>query len=231
MKYSNNINSKYFIINLKVLELDYKFTYNEFNDILIDWIEESLITKYNKKLNWNISIIYPSEFYLFSTNYKNTLNKNSLLETKIIKLIIYLDNKIYPSFNINKLLYTNEYSINYSDFLLKNTNVYGEFDINKSTNITDIIISNKKITEVFDLNTQLITCNIPKFIDSISFSGVDKHTILHELDILKLGNKFTNTNYLNEFIYLKNIQVLGNNNLIYCNDSFTNFYDNLIYNN
>lgn len=229
-KLINNINSRYFIINIKVLELDYKFTFKKINDLLIDWIEESLIKKYNKKLNWNIGIIYPTEFYLTTNNLQNNYNKIHLLENKVIKILIYIDNKIYPSFDKNSLLYTNKYDINDIELEINNMNEFGIEIPNRTINLNDIIINIVYLKECFNIQSDLFINNNSNFIDSISISGVNKNILLHELDLLKLGNKFINSNYINDFIYLKNIQTLGFNKLINSYESFNNFYDNLIYN-
>lgn len=229
MKFNNNNNSKFIILNIKVTQIDYKFNYIDLNNLIIDWVDESLIKKYNKYLNWNIGILYPIDFYLTTKDLKDNYNKKFLLDTQVIKILIYLDNKLYPSFNSNKLLYTNEYDINDNNFLLENTNIYGESIQNSSINISDLIININKLENSFNLNSGILTSNYPKFIESISLSGVDKFTMLNELDIIKLGNKFTKTNYINDFIYLKNIQTLGKYNLINCNDAYNNFTDNLMY--
>lgn len=229
-KFDNNINSKFIIINIKVLEIDYKYTFIKLNNIIIDWIEESLIKKYNKKLNWNIGIIYPTEFYLTNPSLQNNYNQLYLLENKIIKIIVYIDNKLYPSFNINNLLYTNEYDINDNDLILNNINNYGLDNFNSNTHLNEIILDINHLNKCLNINSNIFSIKEPNFIDSISISGVDKQVILHELDILKLGNKFTNSNFITDFIYLKNIHQLGLNKLIKCNDPFINFYDNLLYN-
>lgn len=227
---TNNINSKYIIINIKVLEIEYKYTFQTFNNLIIDWIEESLIKKYNKKLNWNIGIIYPVEFYLTSHNLQNNYNKLHLLENKIIKILIYIDNKIYPSFDINKLLYTNKYNKDESELVINNMNEYGLDSFNSIININEIILNIDFLKKSFNIHSDIFISNGPEFIDTINISGVNKHILLNELDLLKLGNKFTNSNYINDFIYLKNIQNFGMNKLINCYNSFNNFYDNLIYN-
>jgi hypothetical protein len=231
MYLNNNLHSKYIIINLKVIDIDYKFHFQQFNNILIDWIDESLLKNYNNELNWNIGIIYPPEFSLTTCTLPNKLNTFHSLENKIIKIFLYLDSTIYPSFNENKLIYTNKYSLNNPDFIIKNTNMYGIKINNIHTKLNDIVININKLITSLNINSGLLTLNNPKFIYSISISGVPKETMLYELNLLKLGNKFINYSSINDFIYLKNIYSLGHHYLINCDNAFNKFYDNFLYSN
>jgi hypothetical protein len=227
MYFNNNNHSKYIIINLKVLDIDYKFSFSQFNNLLLDWIDESLLKKYNNELNWNIGIIYPSEFSLTTCNISNNFYS---LENKIVKIFLYLDNLIYPSFNEHKLIYTNQYKLDNHDFVLNNTNIYGIKINNTNTKLNNIMININKLITSFDINSELLTLSNPKFIYSMSISGISKDIMIHEINMIKLENKFINSNYINDFIYLKKIYNLGKHYLINCNNAFDNFYKNLLYN-
>lgn len=208
MYYLNNKDSNFIIINLKVIELNSIFSYNDINNRIHEWLKESLLKKYNKNLNWNIAIIYPELFYLITHDLNNTLNKEELLHTKIIKILLYIDNSVYSNVNSVKLIYTE--------------------NNNKNNNNLSLV----KLKNYLDINSKFLLCekDNKNILELISISGVNKKIILQELDILKLGNKYHNHNYVENFIYLKNIQKNGIYTFINCNNGFNNFLENLIKN-
>jgi len=213
MYYLNNKDSNFIIINLKVIELNSIFSYADINNRIHEWLKESLLIKYNKNLNWNIAIIYPESFYLITHDLNNTLNKEELLHTKIIKILLYIDNNIYSNINSVKLIYTD------------NNN-------NNNNNNNNQILSLMKLKNYLDINSKFLFLEKEhiNILELISISGVNKKIILQELDILKLGNKYYNHNYIENFIYLKNIQKNGIYTFINCNNGFNNFLENLINN-
>lgn len=185
--YHNNYNSKYFIINILVNK---QLNNNDLPNLIIDWIDES-IRKYNMELNWNFGIDYSS------------------IQDNLIKIFIYLDNKVYPYFDNKTLLITNDsYStIDYNNY---------KFNIHK-------------IKLCFNIKSDLLNLD-ENVIIKMGISGVHKHIILNELNILKYGNKFNNNNNIYNFIYLKNIKKNGKFELISCTHAYNNFINNLIKN-
>lgn len=102
-KNSNNINSKYIIINLTFKNVNFKLSYDKIKLILTEWLSESLFCNYNNKLNWNIGIYIPETFNLISDI--GSESKLNLYDNLIVKVFIYLDNSYYP-FIYHNLLYS-----------------------------------------------------------------------------------------------------------------------------
>lgn len=210
MKFSNNIKSKYLILNIKFKKTDIKYTLIELKNILIEWIEESLLYNYNRELNWNIGINIPSNFYLLDNNEEyNNLNKHDLLDSLLIKVFIYIDNTYYPELTEN-LLYNNN-------------RLYNTVFLNEM-HPSDII-------EHFNINNNLLLNNNKTIIDSISISGIEYYEFYNILNSILLGDLF-NIDNLEDivFINLKNIKLNNKYKLIQPIEQREHFINNLLYN-
>jgi len=210
MKFSNNIKSKYLILNIKFKKTDIKYTLIELKNILIEWIEESLLYNYNRELNWNIGIYIPSNFYLLNNNeeYSN-LNKHDLLESLLIKVFIYIDNTYYPELTEN-LLYNNN-------------RLYNTIFLNE--------IHPSDIIEHFNINNNLLLNKNKTIIDSISISGIEYYEFYNILNSILLGDLF-NIDNLEDiiFINLKNIKLNNKYKLIQPIEQKIHFINNFLYN-
>jgi len=210
MKFSNNIKSKYLILNIKFKKTDIKYTLIELKNILIEWIEESLLYNYNRELNWNIGIYIPSNFYLLNNNeeYSN-LNKHDLLESLLIKVFIYIDNTYYPELTEN-LLYNNN-------------RLYNTIFLNE--------IHPSDIIEHFNINNNLLLNKNKTIIDSISISGIEYYEFYNILNSILLGDLF-NIDNLEDiiFINLKNIKLNNKYKLIQQIEQKIHFINNFLYN-
>jgi hypothetical protein len=211
MKFSNNIKSKYLILNIKFKKIQRKYSLNEIKTILIEWVEESLLYNYNRELNWNIGIYIPSNFYLLDTddNYNSTmLNKNKLLESLLVKVFIYIDNTYYPEMDEN-LLYNNR---------IYNTEIFNE-------------IHPDDIIEHFNVNNDLLLINDETILESLSISGMEYYEFYNILNSILLGDLFNIDNLDNIiFINLKNIKLNNNYKLIQPIEQRIHFINNLLYN-
>ncbi len=210
MKFSNNIKSKYLILNIKFKKTDIKYTLIELKNILIEWIEESLLYNYNRELNWNIGINIPSNFYLLDNNEEyNNLNKYDLLDSLLIKVFIYIDNTYYPELTEN-LLYNNN-------------RLYNTLFLNE--------IHPSDIIEHFNINNNLLLNNNKTIIDSISISGIEYYEFYNILNSILLGDLF-NIDNLEDiiFINLKNIKLNNKYKLIQPIEQRIHFINNLLYN-
>lgn len=210
MKFSNNIKSKYLILNIKFKKTDIKYTLIELKNILIEWIEESLLYNYNRELNWNIGINIPSNFYLLDNNEEyNNLNKHDLLDSLLIKVFIYIDNTYYPELTEN-LLYNNN-------------RLYNTLFLNE--------IHPSDIIEHFNINNNLLLNNNKTIIDSISISGIEYYEFYNILNSILLGDLF-NIDNLEDivFINLKNIKLNNKYKLIQPIEQREHFINNLLYN-
>lgn len=206
-KYSNNIKSRYFIINLEFKQLKNIYKFKDFNNLIIDWIDISLLKNFNSTLNWNIGIYYPDEFYL-TNNVISNLNKESLLERLIVNIFIYLDNTYYPNINESLIYYNNT-----------NTTLYDELhpqDLLDNLDINNFLFQ-------YDYDTNII--------NKISISGVDYYSFYNLLNPILIGDLFYNS-YINDinFIYLKNIKLNTSYKFIQPIDKINHFIYNFIYN-
>lgn len=205
-KISNNIKSRYFVINIQFKKLKNIYNFKDFNSSIIDWIEECLLKNYNSELNWNFGIYYPDEFYL-TNNIETNLNKKILFDSLIVKIFIYLDNTYYPNTD-NSLLY---YS-NYTNLL------YNE-------------IHPDELLDNINLDSFLIQYENESIIDTLSISGVEFHGFYNILNSLLIGDLF-NQNNLEEinFTYLKNIKLNNKYKLIQPIEKINHFISNFLYN-
>lgn len=205
-KNSNNIKSRYFIINLQFKELKNIYTFKDFNSLLIDWVDESLLKKYNSSLNWNIGIHYPDEFYL-TNDIELPLNKEYLYENLIIKIFIYLDNTYYPNSD-NSLLYYSNY-----------------------TNLLYDEIHPQEILDNFNLDSILINYKTQCMVNKISISGVDFCVFYNLLNSIVIGDLFSQDQLDDiQFIYLKNIKLNNKYKLIQPIEKIKHFVSNFLYN-
>lgn len=209
MKFSNNVKSKYLILNIKFKKLDIQYSFTELKTILIEWIEESLLYNYNNELNWNIGIYIPSNFYLLDNDQElSNLNKSNLLESLLIKVFIYIDNTYYPQMDEN-LLYNNR---------IYNTEIFNE-------------IHPDDIIDHFDINNSLLLINNETVLESVSISGMEYYEFYNLLNSILLGDLF-NIDNLDDiiFINLKNIKLNNKYKLIQPIEQRLHFINNLLYN-
>jgi hypothetical protein len=205
-KISNNIKSRYFIINLQFKELKNIYNFKDFNTLIIDWIEVSLLKNYNSSLNWNIGIHYPDEFYL-TNDIGSSLNKEYLYENLIIKIFIYLDNTYYPNTDTSLLYYSNYTNLLYDE------------------------LHPQEILENFNLDNCLMKYNKQCIINKISISGVDFCVFYNLLNSVLIGDLFSQKRLDDiKFIYLKNVKLNNKYKLIQPIDKINHFVSNFLYN-
>jgi hypothetical protein len=181
--YHNNKSSKYFILNMKVKKNNKIFNFDEIHSRIIDWIELSISKSDLKNLNWNIGICYPDNFCL--TNEHLYVNNKNMIDTKIIKVFLYINN-------------TNDYEIDLLTLLYNNI-----------PNVNNINIHTHKLAKLFNFSSLLLLEDEFEFINTLSISAVCYN--LFELELKKYKDRYNAFNsqnlipeLINKFHYYKN---------------------------